>query len=538
MPEGTGYVSALGLSDNPFAEYVAENEPNLDKYLITPPYVGDCLDRATMSRSFVLFGARGAGKSATRIAVARRAWDARQSDKAALVVTMDDFGAILSGGLDSVSAEGFVQQAGFLAVESILLWLAAMEEDERLLYISGRTPDEERLCVQVVAGFYLSRPEHVRQHSARATAQLLQYSLKTRVGSWVNKRWSSVVDLVSQLAVAIGKATAGVDAAGAAPAIALLAGGSSRPPFSSLAGYERAALEKLVEFARVFEFSGLEMLIDKADETQYTSNSAEGTAKLLYPLLSNIPLLEVEGAGWGLFLWDRVRSYYSDGNLRVRLDKLPSPEIRWDNDLLLAMVDRRISYFSQGRVAGLRDLLAEEPDPETALEAKSKSRVPTSEILDAAMRSPRAVIRVMDSIIKEHVDMVENGKVPTASNRLPAESVERGLDRYCTSSIRDGFEDSVLQQVLKLGKTVFANKDVQEAFRIGSESARAKIQRWVDIGLVDRTGTRPAEGDAGGKPAYEYSIVEARLRRIVARGLSLGTQFDLGLEALSVVDDG
>ncbi len=525
---------ALGLRDNPFAEYVAENEPNLDKYLVAPPYVADCLDRASKSRSFLLFGARGAGKSATRIAVARDAWPGTAGKSKTLVVTMDDFGWVLDGSLNNATTDRLVQQAGFLVVQGVLLWLSALEEEDRAVYLDARDDDEVKLCVGVVEEFYLSRHEAVRKISASKAAQLLQYSVATKTGLWAKKRWSALAEVVAHIALAIAKRKLDVESDGAAPALKEVMVPKARMLSAKVAGHERSTLERLVEFCRVFGFSGVTVLVDKADETQQTSNSAESTAKLLYPLLSNVQLVEVEGFAWGFFLWDRVRTYYSDGPLKVRIDKIPSVEIRWDNHQLVEMLDKRVDYFSDGSVPRLSDLVGGEGQPAGDDEAMF---VPAVRLLvDVAMRSPRAAIRVMDSVLKEHVELVQNGKVDS-NRQLPGESVERGLDRYCTTTIRDGFDDGVLQQILKLGKTVFANKDVQETFRIGSESARAKIQRWVDAGLVDRTGTRPAEGDSGGKPAYEYSIVETRLRRIVERALSLGTQFDLGLEALDAADD-
>jgi DNA-binding Lrp family transcriptional regulator len=70
-----------------------------------------------------------------------------------------------------------------------------------------------------------------------------------------------------------------------------------------------------------------------------------------------------------------------------------------------------------------------------------------------------------------------------------------------------------------LKDTKFINKDVQSAFRVNAPSARARIKNWEDAGIVKRTGTRTPEGDQGGQPAYEFSIVDARVERIIARKL-------------------
>jgi hypothetical protein len=62
-------VQALLLKENPFEHYVAETEPNIAEYAVKPPYFEAIDARAKNNSSYVLFGDRGAGKSATRLTV-------------------------------------------------------------------------------------------------------------------------------------------------------------------------------------------------------------------------------------------------------------------------------------------------------------------------------------------------------------------------------------------------------------------------------------------------------------------------------------
>jgi hypothetical protein len=78
--------------------------------------------------------------------------------------------------------------------------------------------------------------------------------------------------------------------------------------------------------------------------------------------------------------------------------------------------------------------------------------------------------------------------------------------------------------------TRFTNKDVQGTFRVSAQSARAKIKNWEDAGIVKQTGTRAPEGEQGGKPSQEYSIVDARVERIVLRGLIQSEDGEPGVE--------
>jgi hypothetical protein len=67
-------LDSLGFIDNPFTSYSAENEPAIDQYFIRPPYYDAVTEKGRAARSLVLFGARGAGKSATRLTFYKNAW--------------------------------------------------------------------------------------------------------------------------------------------------------------------------------------------------------------------------------------------------------------------------------------------------------------------------------------------------------------------------------------------------------------------------------------------------------------------------------
>lgn len=63
--------------------HVAENEPDIDSYFVRPPYFDEVAVRGQACRSLVLFGARGAGKSATRLTFYKGCWALRQKDEPA-----------------------------------------------------------------------------------------------------------------------------------------------------------------------------------------------------------------------------------------------------------------------------------------------------------------------------------------------------------------------------------------------------------------------------------------------------------------------
>ena len=67
----TGY-EILGFRSNPFNSNTAEREPEIAEYAVHPPYL-DRTKQASVGSggAFFLEGARGSGKSATRLTVAK-----------------------------------------------------------------------------------------------------------------------------------------------------------------------------------------------------------------------------------------------------------------------------------------------------------------------------------------------------------------------------------------------------------------------------------------------------------------------------------
>jgi hypothetical protein len=141
----------LKFTDNPFATYVAENEPHIEQYFVRPPYFDEVSTTGSACRSIVLFGARGAGKSATRMAFYKDVWSRWQTEgKAPLAVVLDDYSRIApKAGLD-VDLGAFVLEVGYLTIEAILLWLAALEDNDRVEILGSLTSDEEALVIGLV----------------------------------------------------------------------------------------------------------------------------------------------------------------------------------------------------------------------------------------------------------------------------------------------------------------------------------------------------------------------------------------------------
>ena len=333
-------AGSLGLKGNPFEHYTAETEPDIAEYAIRPPYLQAIIDRCNALSSFILFGDRGAGKSATRITVYKEAWKKYDNGKNPFVVTLTDFSH-----LQPAFAKGklldrdIVSIAAFAVIEQVLAWLSSLEDEDRSIFIDGLDKDERTLVSALISGFYLSIPEMDRNVSTSETFRLLNSAWSTKSAVWISKRWDAISKIAAAAVNALSQKQLDNDVDISGPAEALL---------KSLKGEQasnaRAILAKLVEFVTAFGFGGVCVLIDKLDETPGTANSAEATAKLIHPLLTHIQLLEVQGFSWIFFLWSNVHSHLNEKYV-VRLDKIAHANITWNTASLRDMVNRELGFF-------------------------------------------------------------------------------------------------------------------------------------------------------------------------------------------------
>lgn len=494
-------VETLSLSGNPFEHYTAETEPNIADYAVRPPYLQAISDRVRGLSSFILFGDRGAGKSATRLTVYSEIWkcqsdNGKANKKNPFVVNLTNYSSI-----QDVFRRGRLQEreiiaiVAFVVVEQILAWLSSLEEDDRQIYIEGLDEGERTLVFALLTGFYLSVPEMDRDVSTSEALKLLNSAWTTKSVVWATKRWDSLSTIIAAVVNVLSRNQIDESIDIAAPAEMLLKSLKGEAPNAP-----RAILGKLVELVKAFGFAGVCVLVDKIDETPATSNSGEATARLIHPLLAHIQLLEVPGFSWILFLWSNVKAHFN-AKYAVRLDKIANANITWNVPSLREMIDARLIFYSSGKMS-FPNLLSEDLNSDKIF----------ADLANMSLNSPRELIKLMDIVFREH-----DARGDDAPELLDQISLEIGQDKYAVENIGAWFDEKLLQQVLRLGKVSFVNTDVQSAFIIGGQGARVKVKNWEDAGLVRQSGTAPSE--LGGKRVYRFVVADVRVERIIVKKL-------------------
>ena len=198
-------VQALRLTGNPFEHYVAETEPNIADYAVKPPYFEAIEARAKNTSSYVLFGDRGAGKSATRLTVFKELWSRKAAgERVPLVVNMTDFSAVVQGRkLHGLSESALAKEVAFVVIESLLAWLSSLEDYERGVYLGAMTDEEIALCYFLLRDYYVARPEAKRSKSAREAMLLLNQAFIAKSRLWVERRWDAIAGIFGKIVDAL-----------------------------------------------------------------------------------------------------------------------------------------------------------------------------------------------------------------------------------------------------------------------------------------------------------------------------------------------
>lgn len=489
------FYAFLGFTSNPFENNTAEREPDIAAYAVRPPFLDRVLRSSNAKGIFVLTGSRGSGKSATRLTVAKSVW--AQANKP-LVVPMVGFNVFRPFSRGDIPLELFANQVMFLTIENILSWLSSQSDTSAEKILAKLKGDDRVLVRKLLASFYLSRSENARKVSASECFATLDVSVTEKSMLWIDKRWDQVATVVTNLASKLGDKYFEVDIGDPAAYAELIKRQSDEGFGDSLYVFGKA-----VELARLFGFTGIAVQIDKVDETDWTATDVVAGARLIYPLLANIQLHEIDGLTWSFFLWDKVSNHFNAAaGLPVRWDKIPNGKIAWDHDYLYELIQRRLQHFSAGRVLTLGQI----SEPNMDEQATVASLISLSEA------SPRHLITLLDVTLTEHIQ-----HNPYAPVLLNYESFQRGMDIYARRSLDNSGHTEVANQIAKVQSVRFPTREVASRFGKGQQAARARIDTWVQTGLVRYDGSE--SGPYGGRPVDCFVVEDPRVRRVIERKL-------------------
>lgn len=360
------WLDRFGFFDDPFALNEADKErPYLPYLFVDRPYLHYILgDPARPQAAFLLAG-RGDGKTATREMVAYECMHG-QLRRRALAVRYFDFSSLLPGDPNDLSLSN--PQPHIRAI--VRATLHTLAEDVPALYFDLLKDELER---SLLMGYV---EEFADQFTRLKLARIVKNDPVEL--AWDRSSPREILETLANLVTQLGQ--------------------------SPEARYQ-----------------SLYILVDRVDET---AAGPQAAAPLLAPLVSEGPLLETARIAFKFFLPLQVGEQLRQ-SVTLRPDRLRIETIAWDREALQKMVEQRLSYYSDGRIARLEELCT-----------TKTGRNVLQRLIEACEGSPRTLLRLCEALIHHHVARTEGAlidwpdlvdAVADFSQRLVAEQAQSSL---------------------------------------------------------------------------------------------------------------
>jgi predicted transcriptional regulator len=459
------FLQNLGFAANPFQFTNADEEDHLERYFLPPPYFESVWGDPKTPTSQVIFAPRGGGKSAQR-----RMIETRAEKENVFAITYDRFEGLTETNLATLGVEYHLRNIIRMALIGFLL-----EVHERGIppsaFQSTEKEQTESLCRT-----YLGEINKAEAMSSIKNLRTISSKARKLLHDWsgpVSGLFSTILKAKGLGAIHL-PSTAGVPA--------------SQPDVVT-----NIHLEVIRELLLSVGFKSIYVLVDKVDETGLTGNNAEDSFQLVKPLLRDLSLLQTRGIGFKFFLWDKLEPYYRKWG---RSDRIAKFTLSWTESQLNEMLSMRLRAFSAGEVNSLSELA------DTGMEKPLQIL-----IVLFAYGSPRDMVRICREIVNEQM------KIDATSPTLGLDAIVEGILKFSIQRALELIDEDAMRDLRRVGQVEFtANHIANRVFKISVNSARNKIQQWIQMGVVEKIGEEKA---GGGRPVYHYAISDVRIARAV-----------------------
>ncbi|MFD3445131.1 P-loop ATPase, Sll1717 family [Microbacteriaceae bacterium 4G12] len=454
------FVERRGFIGDPFASTNSETEDRLSDYFVPPPYFDSVMGTPTSPKSSVVFAPRGSGKTAQRRMIEQ---ESAVPGAQFLCITYAEFNGMNHR---TVTLDDHKTQVCRLLTIAILAWL----EDESIeaLWMDAHQKQVLKYCAER----FLSNLNQSEYEAAISAVKTL--------GDKASKLWRKYGGVV---AVAVSALLAKVGAADVTIPVTLREQQNGKEtPVSYL-------YEQLVAIALSIGWKAVYVLIDKVDEAETSIGNATAAHQLIAPLVTDLPTLELPGVGFKFFLWDQTEAAFAEGGGRP--DRLGVSNLRWTVEELSDMLKKRMGAFSDGVITSFNDLI----DPSSKLDVH---------LLLAYLShgSPRDMIRMAEEIISEHT------RTSGSADEISEITVFKGVLAFSKRRSTELFPQYMTDLARIPEPTFTINKLASDVFRVETQSARSKIQKWMAAGAVEKVGDEP---NPGNRPRYLYAFKDLRI---------------------------
>lgn len=391
---------------NPFGTNEAEQEPFVPECFVDPG-VYDLLRGDP--RSTLVFAPRGGGKTALRVMLASECRPIHKasmsSESRTLAVPYTDFAPALHACEYDLARLTAAHHVTPILRASCSAFLEALREDEAL--VEALSPPDRSLLASYCAHF----------DPAQLAADAF-YRHLTSNRPVASVPWSDLRRAVSERCLETFLCERGMELPPSLRLYAQMIDDVAAPITST-----DSPITLLRRFVQLVRSTGLEaifVLIDRLDERFHTFDDPDQLTALIAPLIANLPLMEMPGVAFKLFLpraaRDSVMSY-------VRVERLGILDVQWTRETLRDLLRLRIQVYSENKIKFIGRLCSE----------KLSSRI-EKEMIEVADGSPRRLLELGAALLESHVEL--NGAQRVITEEAWAETPAKVLGRRYVRQLR------------------------------------------------------------------------------------------------------
>ncbi|MBE6343563.1 MAG: hypothetical protein E7065_09275 [Lentimicrobiaceae bacterium] len=262
-------------------------------------------------------------------------------------------------------------------------------------------------------------------------------------------------------------------------------------------------LQNLIKTSKIVGFKSIVILFDQIDEVKSINSDINKVAGFMEDLLSDTNLLYTHDLSIVISLWSEIKPKLNSKN--IRFDKFKEVDIRWKNEELIKLLDKRLKFYSvnKNKAVTFASLVPNKMDQDT--------------ILNLAGGSPRALLTLMSYIMNEE----ETG---ANISEFSSNAISKGCITFCKKfdyislqPSRTGKSNDLMSwinKILCLRLVSFTAKQYGDFYKdLNDRTISNHINQMQKLNII-KNRLLPSENGM-----TTYQVVDPRIIHMIERGV-------------------
>lgn len=266
---------------------------------------------------------------------------------------------------------------------------------------------------------------------------------------------------------------------------------------------QKNILNKFAQIIKKLGFKQIVIFIDKIDEYSKVASNVNSVKDFVKDILNDTNIFINDNIVFSFTIWTQVKLILEAEG--IRFDKVDIDDIRWKDDKMLEILNKRLNYFSLKKNILFEDIV------------KNKSQ--RDHIIRLANGSPRDLILLLKRIYDEQNELSQSHQ-----NSFSENSINKGIDAFIenynfsahSSVIKKNEKLNVTQdlnRVLKIRKTIFDLNDmIQKCGLKNSNLASKACDKLILLQVIKEEDELKLGGHR------QFKIIDPKIEHLIKTG--------------------